>query len=268
MMNAPLLDTHQGVSLVLGGGAVRGYYHLGVLRALRERGVAIREIIGTSVGALVGAILAARPDADIAALMGEVSVARLVELTPIRPSVLGTRKIERALRALIPIERFEDLQIPLTVIATDINTGEEVVFRSGPLFPALLASMAIPGVFPLVEHGGRVLADGGVVDNLPVRHATGRVVVASDVTFALQVITPRSGKVPVVLNALYTMMRELNRLQVDAARAQGKNVILLELNKPIFAGDVRRSQLDALIAQGYEDARAALRGYSGMTPWK
>ena len=171
-------------AFVLSGGGNQGVSQVGMLRALLERGIVPDVVIGTSAGALNGAAVAYAPN-----LTGVAQLASVWEQLQADHVFPGGR-IHRAwnivrrgthlfdndgLAALIhhstPARSFSDLEIPLRVIATDLDTGEEVVLARGPLKPALLASSALPGVFPIVVHGGRRLVDGGVVNNVPLWHA-------------------------------------------------------------------------------------------------
>ncbi len=170
---------------VLGGGGARGAAQVGVLQALFEAGVeAPSAIVGTSVGALNGASIAAYPSLAGTMMLREVWLSRqaaaVFQAHPLGVIISGLRRdqqslmpqqnvrrlIERAM-ALTGITTFEKLRIPLAVIATDLNAGRPVVFRSGELEPALLASTAIPGLFPSVRINDREHLDGGVVDNTP-----------------------------------------------------------------------------------------------------
>jgi NTE family protein len=154
-----------------------------MLRALVERGILPDVVVGTSAGAINGAVLAATPTLEGVEQLAEVW--RSLHGDQIFPdsrlarawNVLrrGTHLFSNAgLQAVvdhIPVERFEDLAIPLRVVTCDFETGEEVVLAAGPVRPAIMASAALPGVFPPIEHGGRVYIDGGVVNNVPLRHA-------------------------------------------------------------------------------------------------
>jgi NTE family protein len=170
---------------VLGGGGARGAAQVGVLQALFEAGVeAPAAIVGTSVGALNGASIAAYPSLAGTMMLREVWLSRqaaaVFQAHPLGVIISGLRHdqqslmpqqnvrrlIERAM-ALTGIATFEKLRVPLAVIATDLNAGRPVVFRSGALEPALLASTAIPGLFPSVRINDREHLDGGVVDNTP-----------------------------------------------------------------------------------------------------
>lgn len=174
---------------VLGGGGARGAAQVGVLLALFEHGLEppVR-LIGTSVGALNATVIAAYPSLAGARMLRSLWLSRparevfrpnplSVILTRLRGGTLAalpasrvTRVIERSTQ-LTGIDTFEGLRVPLQVVATDITAGRPTVFSSGPLLPALQASTAIPGVFPVVEIDGRAYLDGGVVDNLPVGFA-------------------------------------------------------------------------------------------------
>jgi NTE family protein len=174
---------------VLGGGGARGAAQVGVIQALFEAGVeAPAAIVGTSVGALNGASIAAYPSLAGTMMLREVWLSRqaaeVFEAHPLGVIISGLRRdllsvmpqqnvrnlINRA-QALTGVTTFEQLRTPLAVVATDMNAGKPAVFRSGDLGPALLASTAIPGVFPSVRINDREHLDGGVVDNTPMNIA-------------------------------------------------------------------------------------------------
>jgi len=174
---------------VLGGGGARGAAQVGVLQALFEAGVeAPVALVGTSVGALNGASIAAYPSLAGTMMLREVWLSRqaaeVFQAHPLGVILSGLRRdrlsvmpqhnvrrlIERA-ESLTGMVTFEQLRVPLTVVATDMNAGRPAVFRSGDLTPALLASTAIPGLFPSVRINEREHLDGGVVDNTPLNVA-------------------------------------------------------------------------------------------------
>jgi len=170
---------------VLGGGGARGAAQVGVLQALFEAGV---EAPAALVGALNGASIAAYPSLAGTMMLREVWLSRqaaaVFQAHPLGVILSGLRRdqlsvmpqqnvrrlIERA-EALTGIGTFEKLRVPLAVVATDMNAGKPAVFRSGELTPALLASTAIPGLFPSVRIHEREHLDGGVVDNTPLNTA-------------------------------------------------------------------------------------------------
>src|SRR6266446_7858591 len=177
-------ETALQTAFVLSGGGNHGCSQVGMLRALLERGILPDVVIGTSAGALNGAAVAYAPNltgvAQLAAVWEQLQADHVFPGGRIHRAWnvvrRGTHLFDSdGLAALIhhstPARSFSDLEIPLRVIATDLDTGEEVVLANGPLKPALLASTALPGVFPIVHHDGRRLVDGGVVDNVPLSHA-------------------------------------------------------------------------------------------------
>jgi NTE family protein len=179
--------TGRAVGLVLSGGGARGFAHLGVVRALREAGWHFDHIGGTSIGAIIGAGIAC--DWDHATLR-EVYRKAFVESDPTADWTLplvalrsGKRVVER-LREAFGARDIEDLPIPFYAISADLTEGGLEVHEEGPLWRALRASCAIPGVLPPLFQGGRVLVDGGVIDNLPVAEMRRRLagdIVAVDV---------------------------------------------------------------------------------------
>ncbi len=167
----------RGVGLVLSGGGARGAAHVGVYRALRERGVPVDAIAGTSMGAVIGALMAFDPSGDdlqqTFARHFAANPTGDFTLLPLLSLVKGQR-----LRGMMhwTEERFggardlgiEDLWKPYACVATNVSRASEVVLGSGPLVPAVMASCAIPGALPPVLHDGELLCDGGVLNNFPV----------------------------------------------------------------------------------------------------
>lgn len=150
---------------VLSGGGVRGAAHLGVLRAFRDAGIRPSAISGTSAGALAGALLAdgRSPEEVLALVEPELKRSRLL-----RRGGLASRRIEEFLRSELQHRYFEELPLPLHVSATNLEQGGQQVFSSGELVPALMASCAIPLVFPAVQVNGTYYVDGGISNNLPI----------------------------------------------------------------------------------------------------
>lgn len=170
-------------AFVLSGGGNQGVGQVGMLQALVERGVVPDVVVGCSVGALNGAAVALSPTVEGVETLADVwrslrtedvfpggRLSRAWNVLTRSDHLFSDEGLRTVIRRLAPLG-FEDLQVPLRVVACDFATGEEVVLASGPLEPALLASAALPGVLPPVRYDGRVLIDGGVVDNIPLRHA-------------------------------------------------------------------------------------------------
>ncbi len=161
----------RAVGLVLAGGGARGFAHLGVIRALREAGVAIDRIGGTSMGALVAACVASGWDDDeIEARMR----ATFVETNPLNDytlpfvSFVRGRKVQRLLKEHFGTRHIEDLWLPYYCVSANLTRGRQMVHTKGLIWQALRASIAIPGVLPPVVRRGDVLVDGAVLNNFPV----------------------------------------------------------------------------------------------------
>jgi len=178
------------IALVLGGGAARGFAHVGVIRALEQERVPIDMIVGTSVGSLIGAIYASdtnsfelewtaftleKDDLFDYALFSAITGMGLVK----------GDKLEAFVKTKIPTANIENLKLPFTAVATDLNRGTRVVLDRGSVAKAVHASSAIPGVFNPVDHQGRLLVDGGMMDNIPIsvaREKGADIVIAVDIS--------------------------------------------------------------------------------------
>jgi NTE family protein len=178
------------IALVLGGGAARGFAHVGVIRALEQEKIPIDMIVGTSVGSLIGAIYA--NDTNSFELEWTAFTLEKDDLFDyaIFSAITGMglakgNKLEDFVNAKIPTANIENLKLPFTAIATDLNRGTRVVLDHGSVAKAVHASSAIPGVFNPVDYQGKVLVDGGLMDNIPIsvaREKGADIVIAVDIS--------------------------------------------------------------------------------------
>jgi len=179
------------VGLALGGGAARGLAHIGVLEILEKEGVPVDMIAGTSVGAAVGALYAqGKPASQIKELalnMGWRRMVSLVDLTLPRSGFIEGTGIKNLLKSIMGDIDFSDLKIPLSCVATDIRSGEEVVINDGPVLEGVRASISIPVIFTAVKWRDRYLVDGGLVNPVPVSTVRG---MGADFVIAVNVIPP------------------------------------------------------------------------------
>lgn len=171
------------IALVLSGGGAKGAMQVALYRVLRELGVPIHRVVGSSVGAINGAFIAAGvPPRRLAAAWADL---RRRDVFAFRWSLLwqhfgaeslySERRLRRLLETHLPVQTFEELRIPLTVVATDLDEGTPVLLESGPLVPALLASCAVPGLLPpMTLANGRRCIDGALADNMPIQIADSR----------------------------------------------------------------------------------------------
>ena len=163
-----------GIAVALGGGAALGWAHIGVLRALDEKGIPVRAAAGTSIGALAAVAYAANKLDALERIARSTSWLRMLSYLDIhlRPgAMLGGRSIMRDLDVHFGRVQFRDLWIPSAAVAADLVTGKPVIIDHGPVNPAIMASIAIPGLFRPVQYDGHFLVDGGVVMPVPVRAA-------------------------------------------------------------------------------------------------
>lgn len=161
-----------GIGLALGGGFARGFAHLGVLQVLEQNHIPISCIAGTSVGSILGAAYAS--GAPLARIMATCRTLRFRDIARWRVSRLGfasNHRLGDLIERVFEGRRFEDLHMPMAVVATDLNSGEPVAITHGNLVDAIRASCAFPGLFEPVEIGTRCLADGGLVAPVPTRAA-------------------------------------------------------------------------------------------------
>ncbi|WIM90073.1 patatin-like phospholipase family protein [Candidatus Mycobacterium wuenschmannii] len=184
------------VALALGSGGARGYAHIGVIHELHDRGYQIVGVAGSSMGALVGGLQAAdRLDefADWAMSLTQRAILRLLDPTLTAAGVLRAEKILDAVRDILGAVTIEELPIPYTAVATDLLTGKPVWLQRGPVDEAIRASIAIPGVISPHAVDGRLLADGGILDPLPMAPIAA---VNADLTIAVSLSGSESGDEP------------------------------------------------------------------------
>ncbi len=171
-------------AFVLSGGANMGCAQVGMLQALFEHNITPDLLVGTSVGALNAAAVATNPTIEGVLELSELwKSLKTTDIFPGGPLTRAWNVVRRGaylvdnsglanvIERATPIRQVQDLQLPTRIVACDLATGEEIVFCRGPLKEALLASTALPGVFPPVNHDDRLLVDGGVVDAVPIWHA-------------------------------------------------------------------------------------------------
>ncbi|MGD9874468.1 MAG: patatin-like phospholipase family protein [Kiritimatiellia bacterium] len=168
----PVLRRKCRIGLALGGGAARGWAHVGVLQALEEAGLEVACVAGTSAGAMVGAVYASGRLSDMETLAQQTDWRKVLyyfsDISFARAGLVDGDKVCRMLRKYISARNIEDLPLPFRAVATDIMTGEEVVLNRGEIIEAVRASISFPGIFTPVKIENRLLVDGGMVNPVPV----------------------------------------------------------------------------------------------------
>ena len=194
------------IGLALGSGGASGLAHILVIETLEELGLKPACISGSSIGAIAGAFVASGHDAkslrslvaqlapeDLGSWLGQVfkkdrvSLLDMLKIDMDSAGLVNSEAFQSFLLKQLGKERFEDLEIPLVVTATDFWEREMVVFGSGPLIPPVMASAALPGIFPPVRHEGKLLVDGGLVNPVPYDLIIDR----AEITIAVNVLGTR-----------------------------------------------------------------------------
>jgi NTE family protein len=265
-------------AFVLSGGASLGAIQVGMLEALYERSITPDLIVATSAGALNGAFIATRPPTvETTRELGDVWRAlRRGQVFPMNPvsgmlGFLGTRDhllpasgLRRLMQKHATVDRLEETRVPLHVIATDVLRGREVRLSHGPLVEAVMASAAIPGVFPAVEWEGRPLIDGGVSNNVPLSHAlelgASRIYVLPTGA-PCELKEPPRGALPMLLHATNLLIG--HRLQAELAHVSPTvDVIVLPPPCPLAVQPTDFSRAEELINRSRVDARRFLRAHT------
>lgn len=297
--SSPVSDAHdpfrawpRPLAFVLSGGGAYGPVQVGMLRALAEIGVRPDLIVGTSVGALNGAFVAAGSNrigstaepgetsispetvdalTDLWAAMNRRTVfsrrrAVLYNLAR-RGSLAGFERLGRIIDDHIGLDSFDDLVIPFAAVATDALTGEPELLRAGPLKPALLASAAVPGLFPVAMVDGRPFIDGGVSANLPIRQAIAfgaRSIVSMDATQPVVAHRLPRGLVGGVAHSTALMVRNQRSNAIDEL-AHRYPIVTMPTVTPPGLGTFDFSRTDELLETSYRSSIEVLQSWSSTS---
>ncbi|HWQ76611.1 MAG TPA: patatin-like phospholipase family protein [Syntrophomonas sp.] len=199
------------IALVLGAGSARGLAHIGVLQVLKEAGIDCDFIVGSSMGAMVGAIYASGADLYMLEKMLDCMDTNLmIDVQVPRFGFVAGKRVDSFLALMTKNKTFEQLDPPVIAVATDLISGERVVFDQGPVREAVRASISIPGIFTPVYKDDMVLVDGAVIDRLPVEVARERgadIIIAVDVTFDPNRKIVIKNTIDVIMTALDIMQK-------------------------------------------------------------
>jgi NTE family protein len=241
------------VGLALAGGFARGIAHIGVLRVLKEAGIPIDCVSGTSVGALIGILHCAEaPLEEMERIAVTTSFSDFGRWTPSWLGLATNQRMEKYLERMTRVKTFEELTTPLAIAATDINAGISVYYTQGQLVPPLRASCAYPGLFVPIQFEGRTLVDGFLTSPVPVE---GAMLLGADVIIAVfleagNLEQPRT--FTDVLSRSFTIIQR----HADLAWRQQSDVIIEPDVKPFVWDDFSRSP--DMIAAGEAATLAAL----------
>jgi NTE family protein len=270
------------VAFVFSGGASLGASQAGMLQALYEEGIRPDVLVGTSAGAINAAFAASRPATvqtarDLQQIWRGLTRSQVFPPNPITAGLgmLGLRdhsvssaSLRRLLLRHVKIERLENAPVDLHVLATDLMSGEEVLLSTGPTIDAVLASAAIPGVFPAVPWASRILVDGGVVNNAPISHA---VELGAEQIYVLMAVgTAPLTRAPhgALASAVAAVSHAITRRFAEDVARYADSVDLTILPAPRVEGIMPTDfgRADELIADGLRVARAGLAQRGQVTP--
>jgi NTE family protein len=257
------------VALVLGGGAARGFAHIGVIRVLEQERIPVSLVVGTSVGSLIGALYAAEADSfelewtAFQLTQDDIFDFRLMNTVVGMGYAKGDR-LEAWVKGKLKQDSIEKLKIPFAAVATDLNWGKKVVLDRGPVSRAVRASSAIPGVFEPVFHVGKILVDGGVIDNIPIDVAREK---GADLVIAVD-ISENVGNTNIT-NALDVVLQATNIMFAEnVAHLRGGADILIE-PKVGSVGMLDFSQKKPCMQAGMDAARKMIpRIRLAIEEWK
>ena len=210
------MSLRKNVALVLSSGGPRGFAYIGAIEELERRGYRITSVSGCSVGSLVGGIYAAGGLQEFKHWLFSLDNFKIMSL--LDPSI-STRylvkgeKVINAIKTIVPDVNIEDMAIPFTAVATDLYTGEEVVFHEGKLFDAIRASISIPSMFRPVKYGHRTLVDGGIVNTFPLDKAVRN---GDDILVGFDVNDVDSDAIKAFLTGQDSIKKEISSIEKDA----------------------------------------------------
>lgn len=245
-----------------------------MLQALYEQGIRPDLLVGTSAGAINAAFIASRPPRvetahELQRIWRGLRRCHVFPASPVtaglgflrfRDHSVSAGSLRRMVRRHLEIDRLEEAPVELYVVAADVLSGQEVRLSSGSVEEAILASAAIPGVFPAVPWGSQLLMDGGIVNNTPISHA---IELGADRVFVLQAVStgPLKGAPRGVLaSGVAAMSRAITRRVAEDATRYGEDVDLTVLPAPHLEGIMPTdfNHADELIVRGLDLARAML----------
>jgi len=278
------------ITVALGGGGSRGYAHIGVLRFLENEGFRIRAVSGTSAGGIVAVAYAAGfSPSEMETKFAKLDQTKLFARSPNEgPGILGLSRAADLFEELFGQRKFTDLRIPCAVVAVDLKAGREVVLDQGRVVDAVLATIAVPGVFPPKEYGGVQLVDGAVLNPVPVsvaRKLAPKMPVVAVILDIVNEVTTSFNNLPLPLPVPAPIVERLTRTRVAQAfniflqsvdvSSRNMSELRLRIDHPevVIRPDVNgiglldQVNISAVIQKGDEAARLALPELQRVVSW-
>jgi len=251
------------IAFVLGAGGARGFSHIGVLKTLKKQKIEADMIVGASMGAVIGACYALGLDMDeiekVALGMNKgKAVTELFEVGKFNKSMIGSKKVYNFLKKYLKDALFIDTKIPLRIVATNFNTGEEVIFKSGKIIDAVMASICVPGIFFPVKIGAQYYIDGGVTNPTPVDVA---IDMGADFVIGVDLFVQEEVHIE-KLNLITTLLQTYNIIRMQAVNFKTKElsdkVILIKPKMRESIDSFKFYDIDKFINSGVEATKDVL----------
>ncbi len=238
------------IGLALGGGSILGAAHIGVLKAFEELDIPISYISGTSIGSFIASLYAfgKTPD-EIEKIMVDLKWMDVSKISPSKFGLLSNERVKNVIEKTLGDVNIGDSKIPLSIVATDITSGKKVLFQRGNLIKAIRASTCIPGVFTPIEINGRMLVDGGVVENVPV---TSLKKMGAKYIIGVDLLAKYAHKKP--KNILEVLLHTFNYMITNSSQRPRESAnLIIELDLNSF-NKISTKQVKNLVKKGFEES--------------
>jgi NTE family protein len=258
------------IGLALASGSARGLAHIGIIKALQKNKIPIHHIAGCSIGAVVGAMIASGTSTkELERFASEIDLKKYVSVLDFRfrkaGGLLKGEKLKKVFRELLKVGTFEELKIPLSIVATDFITEKQVVFESGDLIEPMRASISIPGIFQPVRIGSQLLVDGGMVDPLPIgilKEKGCDVIIAADISYHAGTKELDSPNIyDMIVGGIFIMQSEIIRLKEEKQNSRRLITIRPRISQPSVI-DFRKGK--GLIEAGEKAAHESMDDIKDM----
>ncbi len=207
------------VGIALGCGGTRGLAHLGVLKVLKEEGIQIDYLVGSSMGSIIGAVYVLGIDLDefekeVVSFNRTKATRKLLDLATPRKALIKGKKARKYITEIIGDKNFSDTKIPFYIMATNLSSGKEVAFKKGSIIDAIMASISVPGIFPPVKIGDEYYIDGGVINPTPVNVVK---MMGADVVIGVDLVMKRKIKIENP-NIITTLMQSYEIIRTQGVK--------------------------------------------------
>jgi len=249
------------IGLALGSGGSWGLAHIGVLKVLEENNISIDYISGSSMGAIIGAYYSLNPNIkeleEKVFSLSKKDFAKLLDLNIPKTSLIKGNKIKKFLEELIGNKSFSDTKIPLKIIATDLESGKEIIISSGKLVDAIMASISIPGIFPPIRLREGLLVDGGIINATPtnvVKKMGSDIMIGVDLTMQSKIELKEPNIYQILMRSYEILRTQSTKFNIDE---NDKNLLIIkpDINK---LRKFKIYEIQKFIEEGERVAREAL----------